>query len=169
MSQGKNIEYFGAIDAKGVCTYLWFHIPGPLLDIRRKDQGQDERPEKSSLNSAELERGAAAAVGKTQSSTYTLLSEKKAFVYLQKDHKSHCTPGYWWKPIVALEKEIKYPLPMGEEGEPSGAQTIRGLLHDVFSMKIERHKKLRKTNPLSIDKAINRTRLRDYPDVGTDS
>lgn len=44
--------------------------------------------------------------------------------------------------------------------------TIRGLLHEVLK-KIRGHtKKVRKTNPQSRDKIINRIGLKDDPDVG---
>ena len=54
-----------------------------------------------------------------------------------------------------------------DKGE-SGTQTIKSLIHDIFNTKnYEIHKKARKikNSPLSRDKAINRTRLRNDLDV----
>lgn len=73
------------------------------------------------------------------------------------------------KPIVVGEKENKVLCNYeGIRGEPSGIQTIKSLLNDIFNIKsYEIYKKARgeKESPLSRDKAINRTRLRNDLDV----
>lgn len=95
--------------------------------------------------------------------SYPSLRKKK------KRPSSVCPSGQVETPVVG-EKANKISCNyegIRDKGE-SGTQTIKSLLHDIFNTKnYEIHKKARKikNSPLSRDKAINRTRLRNDLDV----